>query len=179
MPIKLPLSTAVIDSAGMWGSTRNWPHISTPEMKVSWVGSSIEQLSRAKERADVLFITTNERRGENLGYMILSSLRHADNVVIAARYYSNDLLVAAKARGALGAVRATNQPTDSLKESYSILGIQQGSSRIGAQNDEEREAIRLYKQGYPLLLIGGSVDKPSKWVIDLLTREGLRKPVLA
>lgn len=175
MSAKNQLSTAVVDSAGIWGSAR----VSTPEMKIAWSVPSIDQLSRAGERADVIFITTSERRGENLGFMILSSLRHADDVIIAARYYNAELLSAVKDRGALGAVKATSQPLDSLRESYTLLGIEQGSARIGPQDDQEREAIRLFKQGYPLLLIGGSVNKPSGWVINLLVREGLRKPVRA
>ena len=180
------LKAAVVDAANMWAGFGNWVGISTPEMKMIWSVANVAELRSVQVRADVLFITTNERRGENLGYMILSGLRYAKQVVIAARYYSEELVREVKQLGAAGAVRAGSDWRKIFKEAYVVLGINQTPSKIAGKGGkpvmlsaQEAAAMRLYRSGVPLMLIGSQVDRTSSWVEQVLIREGLRHGALA
>lgn len=183
------ITAAVIDEANLWAGFRNWESCSTTDFKLIWnVDSALKLRGGGRSKVDVVFITVLERHPRDLAFLISSAKNYADSVVVAANYVSTELDARARAAGAMGVVRAGSDWIRIFRQCSVLLGVGPKLSRASRPGKNiyltpvEEEAMRLYRGGTALMLVGSKIDKSSDWVEQVLIREGLRssrQPVAA
>jgi hypothetical protein len=171
-------TAGLVDAAGIMRGFDCWSQ--TVELK--WQAPNLQAyLSAVAPKVDAIFLTWRGKDTTGLAEAIRQCQYRCTYVVLAAEYPVPEIVALAKRAGAAGVIRASTRWAKLFEDAEDLLlarsmGATSNKSRTGESfTPTEVSAIKLFKSGTPLLMIGGKVGKDSTWVVNLLAREGLRK----